>query len=287
MLRRFDRIEHRLMNVLHEIAPAERRRSWLETGRARAPAIHLGVTAAGVAAVCAIAALAWYPPPYFSTADAWRTLRAFVTVNLLLGPLLTLVVFKPGKRGLKLDLTIIAAVQLAAFGYGTFSLYRDRPYFSVFAIDRFHLLARHEVDPDALADPELRTRIGVKPTVGPLLVAATLPHDAAVLGRLVEETVFEGKPDIEMRPEFWRAYAGETARAARAARQLEALAAARPEQRGAIERLVAERGWQEDAVGFLPQIAKVGDRALIIDLDTAEPLATVDVDPWGIGKTAD
>lgn len=36
-----------------------------------------------------------------------------------MGPLITLIIFKPGKKGLKLDLATIAVLQVAALAYGT------------------------------------------------------------------------------------------------------------------------------------------------------------------------
>ena len=139
------------------------------------------MSAAIVGSACAIIFFVWYPHPYFLATGAWTVLRVLIAVDLGLGPLCTLIVFKPGKRRLKFDLAAIALVQLAALVYGVISIYQDRPYYTVFAVDRFYVLAGEDVDRDELARREREVRIGEKPLCGPLLVAASRPTDAAGL----------------------------------------------------------------------------------------------------------
>ena len=42
-----------------------------------------------------------------------------IGVDVVIGPLLTLIVFDPKKKHLKFDLVVIAALQLAALAYGS------------------------------------------------------------------------------------------------------------------------------------------------------------------------
>ena len=69
----------------------------------------------------------WYPQPFFSTDGGWQGIRLIAIVDIVLGPLLTLVVFKPGKPGLKFDMTVIALVQLSALSWGIWTTYNQRP----------------------------------------------------------------------------------------------------------------------------------------------------------------
>jgi hypothetical protein len=255
------------------------RRGWLEVSRGRAFLTHLGVSATIVGAACAVIFFVWYPHPYFLATGAWTVLRVLIGVDLGVGPLLTLIVFKPGKRGLKLDLAVIATVQLVAFLYGVTSIYQGRPYFTVFAVDRFYVLAGDEVDQDALARRKQDVTIGDKPLRGPLLVAAPRPTDAA-LQRLIDETVFGHMPDIERRPEFWQPYADEAAQVALKARSLAALRAARPRAAAQIEALPARLGLPEERLGFVPLIARNRDLSFIVDVQNGAPLEVLDVDPW-------
>jgi hypothetical protein len=256
------------------------RQGWLEVSRGRAFLTHLVASATIVGSACAIIFFVWYPHPYFVATGAWTVLRVLIAVDLGLGPLCTLVVFKPGKRGLKFDLAAIALVQLAALVYGVMSIYQGRPYYTVFAVDRFYVLAREDVDQDEVARGEREARIGEKPLRGPVLVAASRPTDAVGLQRLVDETVFGGMPDIERRPKYWRPYADESARVAARARPLAVLRAARPQAAAQIAALPARLGLTEERLAFLPLIARNRDLSFVVDVQSGAPLEALDVDPW-------
>jgi hypothetical protein len=255
------------------------RSSWLEVSRARAVLTHLGVSATFVGAACALIFSLWYPHPYFRAAGAWQVLRVLIGVDLVLGPLLTAIVFKPGKRGLKFDLAVIALIQLAAFVYGVTTIYMGRPYFTVFAVDRFYVLARADIVRDELERHEL-DRWMSKPLRGPLVVAAERPNDSAGAQRLLDETIMQGKPDIERRPDYWTPYANAAGEVAARARPLARLKAARPRAAAAIGALPARLGVAEERLGFLPLIARNRDLSFIVDMTSGALLDVLDVDPW-------
>jgi hypothetical protein len=54
----------------------------------------------------------------FDIAGGWEGLRIVIAVDLVLGPLLTLVVYKAGKSSLTFDLSCIAIFQIACLGGG-------------------------------------------------------------------------------------------------------------------------------------------------------------------------
>lgn len=83
--------------------------------------------------------LVWYPLPFFFIDAGWKVNIILILVDIILGPLLTFVVFKPGKKGLKFDLTLIIVIQLAALTAGAWVTYSDRPIYSAFVVDRFEL----------------------------------------------------------------------------------------------------------------------------------------------------
>jgi hypothetical protein len=255
------------------------RSSWLEVSRPRAVLTHLGVSATFVGAACALIFFLWYPHPYFLAAGAWQVLRVLIGVDLVLGPLLTAVVFKPGKRGLKFDLAVIALVQVAAFVYGVTTIYVGRPYFTVFAVDRFYVLTRGDIVRDEL-DRHERDDWLRKSARGPLLLAAERPSDPAAAQHLLDETVFNGKPDIERRPDYWTPYAKGAAQVAARARPLAELKLGRPQAVAAIAALPARLGIPEERLGFLPLIARNRDLSFIVDMTSGAPLEVLDVDPW-------
>ena len=262
------------MNAIPGVIGAQRS-PLLSLSKRRAFLVHLLLSTLVVGTVCTIIFFVWYPGPYFDARGAWSILRVLVGVDLILGPTLTLILYKPGKPGLLFDLIVIAVIQLSALIYGTTVFYQERPYFTVFAVDRFQVLARGEVDETNVDLDEL----GDKPFVGPLLVAAVLPDDPAEFQRLLEEVLFEGKPDLERRPEYWRRYEERRSDVVARAMSLERLADARPGARRQIETLLREN----PGLVYLPLVSGGRDLAFVIDPETAMPVEIVAVDPWLTG----
>lgn len=89
---------------------------------------HLSISAVLVGAALALMLLHWFPPPLFATDGGGIGLKLLVLVDLVLGPLLTFVVFDPakGKRKMVFDLTVIALFQLGAYGYGLWNIHAVR-----------------------------------------------------------------------------------------------------------------------------------------------------------------
>lgn len=253
---------------------------WLDVSRPRAFVSHLALSAVIVGAVCTLIFFVWYPHPYFQAVGAWNVLRVLVGVDLVLGPVLTLILFKPGKWGLKFDLCFIACVQAAALVYGVTVIYRERPYVNVFAVDRFSVYAYRDIDGEQWEDALAAGRLDAKPWRGPALVVATKPSDLAGAQRLLDETLFGGKPDIDRRPEFWSRYEEQAAQVIETQRPLGALRAARPEAARAIAALAERLGVPEERLGFVPMVAKNRDVTMIVAAATGEPLEVIDVDPW-------
>ena len=97
--------------------------------RWQAAGTHLLICIAIAATVIAVMLGVWYPGPLFEAAGGTGMLYILVGVDVILGPLLTLIVFKSGKRGMKFDLTAIGLVQVAALIYGAHIVYLARPAF--------------------------------------------------------------------------------------------------------------------------------------------------------------
>ncbi len=84
----------------------------------------------------------WYPGFLFDTDGGWQGLQLILGVDLILGPLLTLIVFKPGKPGLSKDITLIALVQSTCLTLGTYTIYDQKPLAIVFSDDTFFSVSR-------------------------------------------------------------------------------------------------------------------------------------------------
>lgn len=79
----------------------------------------------------------WYPGILFDTDNGWKAIGLIIGIDLILGPLLTLIVFNPQKPSLKADLSIIAAIQVIALVYGTWTIHSSRPIAIAFINNSF------------------------------------------------------------------------------------------------------------------------------------------------------
>ena len=109
-------------------------------------AIHFSISLVVFLVLLAIILWAWYPGILFSVDGGWTGLQIVIGVDLVLGPLLTLVVFKAGKPGLKFDLTCIASAQVLCMAAGMWIVYNERPLALVLAYDTFYSLASAEFE---------------------------------------------------------------------------------------------------------------------------------------------
>jgi hypothetical protein len=114
--------------------------------RWKASAIHLAMSLAVFLVLLGIIIVLWYPGILFSIDGGWSGLRIVMGVDVVLGPLLTLVVFKVGKPGLKFDLSCIAVAQIACMVAGMWIVYQERPLALVFAYDTFYSVSSAEFE---------------------------------------------------------------------------------------------------------------------------------------------
>lgn len=96
-------------------------------------AVHLLISIILFIFLAAIIRFIWYPGFLFQTDGGWQGIRLIAGVDFVLGPVLTLFVYKVGKPSLKLDLSVIAVIQIAALTYGSWLVYQERPRAIVYA----------------------------------------------------------------------------------------------------------------------------------------------------------
>lgn len=107
-----------------------------------------GLVSVAVAALAALLVFAgWYPAPTAQLLQVGSVYAVVLAVDVVCGPLLTLVLASPHKprRELWTDLAIVGAIQLAALGYGLHALASARPVAYVFEQDRIVLVAKNEI----------------------------------------------------------------------------------------------------------------------------------------------
>ena len=244
--------------------------------KSRAALSHLWPSLLVLATLAVLILFTWYPYPFRQLGESGKFAALLILAAVCLAPALTWFVYKQGKRGLLFDLWVIVIIQLAAIAWGTHSLYQSRPYFMVHTVDRFEVFSMRDVDVSQVTD----SRFLGKPLAGPILLYANMPSDPMAFQQFLKEVMFEGKPDLQYRPEFWSLYAEKQKLALEKSHPLEDLRNARPESLSAIDQLVNESGGDIGQLRFVPALLPNGQFAVIVDANSGEFVDTLMVDPW-------
>ncbi len=169
--------------------------------RLEAFVLHMAVTAMVLFVVYVLMRFWWYPYPLLRADGAWAAYALVAGGGIVLGPLLTLMVFKPGKKSLRWDLAAIGLMQAGVLAFTMHVLYTHRIQLVVFAHRSFYALDAAHV-----------ARIGVKGQAllaaaheEPLYVYVHLPHNKKALWA-AEIRTLQGEPPIFLRGWRYRAY---------------------------------------------------------------------------------
>ena len=99
-----------------------------QLNRYQAFGIHFLASLVIFAVLTALIFFYWFPGILRVADPGWQQILIVIAgVDLVLGPALTFIVFNPAKKSLKMDLSIIAVLQIAAMSYGAYTVHNTRP----------------------------------------------------------------------------------------------------------------------------------------------------------------
>lgn len=93
----------------------------------------------------AIVFFLFYPAPLAKALGVTHVFIMLLVIDIIIGPLLGYIVYKEGKKTLKMDLAVIIILQLAALMYGVFNIYQGRPAAIAFQNYQFELVRFNDV----------------------------------------------------------------------------------------------------------------------------------------------
>ncbi len=237
---------------------------------------RLALSAIFLALLIGVTRFVWYPGLSFVLSGVPTLILVIAGVTMVIGPGLSTFLYRPGKKGLLGDLLVTLAVELIAIGLAANVLYDRRPYFAVFSVDRFELIAEAEVSGKPFQVASLRD----KPAHAPRLVYAALPQDTDAHNALIDDVVFGGGEDIDRRPEFWLPYASGVAAVRERSKPLATLIAGGGRRAHVVRRWVDGQAGTIDDYVFVPVRGKKKDGAMVLHRDIGYPVAMLDADPW-------
>ena len=245
--------------------------------RRQAALFHLGISALVAIAIVAVMLLLWYPSPWFAAAGGGTLLLLLVGVDVILGPLLTFIVFDPAKKSLLFDLAVIVMLQVAALIYGIHVMALARPAFVVYLRGTFDVVTANDVVTEGMEEAKL-PEFQSLPLTGPRLAAARIPVDPGLQLQIGMESA-NGGPDFTAYPRFYIPYATSARDAAARGEPLARLAQKSPEHARAIARLAGSSGRSPESLVYLPLRTRTGEMTIVLDKAEGEVIGVLAVNP--------
>ena len=213
--------------------------------RLKASSAHLVISLLVGSVLFAMFWFVWYPAPMLTSIGGSEIFLVVVAIDIVLGPLLTLVVFKHGKPSLKFDLTIIVLMQIAAMAYGVFTLFEARPVFVAALDGEFQVVQAPEVSEANL------TKANVKlPLWGPVWVGTKAPDNPYDMEE-VKDAVIAGAGRGHF-PHLHVAYESVQGRVLSHAKQIKALKNGDAKRSSEVDQWLRRRGYDDKSAVFLP-----------------------------------
>jgi hypothetical protein len=248
---------------------------WVD--RLKASALHLGLSLC-IAALAALLVFAvWYPSLYREISGG-RELFLLVAVDVILGPLITLAVFNRNKpKGeLRRDLAIVAVIQLAALGYGLWTVAVARPVHMVFEYKNFRMVHAVDVPPEMLS----LTPAGIEalPLTGPTVLGLR-PFKDSQESLDATMAALQGL-SLSARPDLWQPYAQSATEVLKVAKPVSELKVRFADQAAEIDRVLRQAGRTTENTVYVPLAGRKSFWTVLLDASTAQVITTMPLDSF-------
>ena len=240
--------------------------------RFKAFAIHFAISFAIFLVVLYFILVQWYPEPLFSTDGGWRVIRIIAGVDLILGPLLTLIVFKVGKPGLKFDLSMIVLVQSCALIWGVWTTYNERPAAVIYTLDFFTPVPAYQLAEYGVTSKELK-KFG---NDWPILIYIDIPEEKK--SEVLSKAMQQSKP-LYLFTEYYSKFGKEQATTLKQnSMDIEKYVNDKPELKKIFKKAVLANSTKNN-ISYLALHSREKWVTTIFDLDEMRIIDTIDIDP--------
>ena len=245
--------------------------------RSGAFTLHMALSLLVFSSLVAMMLLYWFPGKLFFIDGGWQGLKLVAMVDLVLGPALTLLLYKPNKPKLVLDMSLIAGIQIAALAYGFYTTHQQRTLAVVFADRTFFTVSASD---NLKANEQLR-QLDIEPQPIPKVSMLNVPllmtpdPESGNYDQFLSD-IFNGYPGPQQRSDQYVVLADHTS-----AMKKHALDAQRIEDMGAsalIQASLEQQTLSIDDVEFYAFKARYGDGVVIFDPETARILDYISTD---------
>ncbi|MBP7646005.1 MAG: hypothetical protein KA751_04555 [Comamonas sp.] len=259
-----------------QLADVREMRSRISSAKKIAAAhLVISLTITGIVAVFIF--LFWFPFPYRIITNSTTLFLIVVMVDIVCGPILTLILYnaKKTQTALIVDFSLIVLIQFSALAYGIHSLAQAKPIAVVFEVDRFRVVSAADIFTEKDKPlPDWVSPWGFSP---PRLLGI---RRAKTLEEKVE-SVNASLQGIEpsQRPAWWQVYALSVPEVLAVARPLAELQKANPTKIVLLNEVVLkplkdrqEQIASEENLVWLPLVSRgMQDWVILLNARTAEP----------------
>ena len=238
---------------------------------------HLALSAAVAALSIVVVFFIWYPAPLYTAVGVTKIFLILLAVDITIGPLITFIVYKKGKKSLKFDLVVIALLQLTALAYGMNTVFVGRPAFVVYNVDRFTVSRAHEIDPKSAEKAEKNGNQSAKASwLAPKWVGAVSSKDNKRRNEITLSSAMGGADWPEL-PELFVPLAEVKKQIHERAKPLAELRKLHDKDAGALEELAK---WKDTEVKWLPLRSNAKDMVVLVDANSDAVIKALDIKPW-------
>jgi len=233
---------------------------------------HLAISFFIALIVVGVVFFIWYLSPLAKAVGVTHIFLMMLAIDVIIGPLLGLLVYKEGKKSLKMDLSIIILIQIMALGYGVYSIAQGRPAWLAYNVDRFELVRNNEILTEQIAQvsPQYQQPSWLKPQ----FVGVEFAKDKKIRSDEMFAEVLGGI-SIAQKPERYVPLDKVKNQIQQHAQNLDVLN--QFNDKALVEKTLSN---YPQATAFVPLKANAVDMTVLINKEKGEVVKIVDLRPW-------
>lgn len=214
----------------------------------------------------------WYQMPLAKAVGVTSIILILFFIDITLGPLLGLLVYKEHKTSLKFDLSIIIIIQIFALLYGVYTIELGRPAWIAYNVDRFELVRKNELITEHLDQAKILYQ---KPSfLSPQYVSVELAKDKLQRQNdMFAEAL--GGISIAQKPERYVEFTKALPQIKKRAISLNELEQFNDQKQ--VQKILVK---YPQATGYVPLKANAVDMTVLVNKETGEVIKIVDLRPW-------
>lgn len=245
--------------------------------RFKAFGLHLLASTVTLSVILGSLYWAWYRWPGWFLTDVAHVVIVLVGVDIVLGPLLTLVIARSGKprRELTRDIAMIVVVQLCALVYGTASLWNGRPLYYAFSESVLQLVQAYDIgDEEAVLARQQNPGLAPHWYSLPRWVWAPLPQDPKTSLDIVRSAITGGDDVISM-PRYFKPWSQGLVGLRAQLKKVDDVAYFSPKQKITLKQRMRAAGLPTDQANVMPLTGRGHPLLAVFDPATARIEATL------------